>query len=143
VVIFIERHGIVCFDSIETPFGKFAGFAVNYVNDTVVIRHVDENAGPLLFQLERFGVTAAAFEVLADVHFRCRINHGNAADDSYIHPFRCLIIPKVVRIRFFANRDTFAKCPRLSVINVDYAGCCVGHEELVEFRNEQYALRLV
>src|SRR5207302_7727981 len=40
-------------------------------------------------------------------------------------------------------RDALAKSPRLAVINVDRAVSCVGHEELVEFRNVEYTLRFV
>src|SRR5882762_4113641 len=77
------------------------------------------------------------------MRFRCRVDHGDAAHDADKNPFGSIIIPKVVRISFLANCDTLAKSPRLAVINVHRAVSCVGHEELVEFGNVEYALRFV
>src|SRR5260370_33300945 len=81
--------------------------------------------------------------MLLDVGLRCRVDHGDAAHDAYKNPFCSLIIPKVVRVSFLGERNTLAKSPRLSVINVDHAVSCVGHEEFVELWNEEYSLRFV
>src|SRR6266550_6364563 len=88
-------------------------------------------------------MTTTTLEVLPDTGFRSRIDYANAAHDADKNLFCSFVIPKVVRISFFAERDTFAKSPRAAVVNVHNTAPCVGHEELVEFRNIEYALRFV
>jgi len=52
---------------------------------------------------------------------------------------RRVIISKVVRISFFAERDTFAKSPRAAVVNVHDTAPALATKSLLEFRNIEYA----
>ena len=52
VIVFIESHRIVCFSSVQPPLRQCAGVPVDNIHDAAVVRHVDENARALLFQLE-------------------------------------------------------------------------------------------
>src|SRR5882762_889526 len=88
-------------------------------------------------------MTATTLEVLPDTSFRGGVDYTNAAHDADKNLFCSFVIPKVVRISFFAERDTLARSPRAAVINVHNTAPCVGHEELVEFRNIENALRFV
>src|SRR5262249_53301432 len=49
MIVFIESHRIVCFGSVQPPLRQGAGFPVDYIHYTTVVRHVDENARALLF----------------------------------------------------------------------------------------------
>jgi hypothetical protein len=49
LIVFIKRHWIVCFDSVEPPLGQLAGLAVDNVHHAPVVWDIDENARPLLF----------------------------------------------------------------------------------------------
>ena len=49
VTVLIESHRIVCFGSVQLPLSQPAGFPVDNIDYTAVVRHVDENARPLLF----------------------------------------------------------------------------------------------
>src|SRR6266567_3619354 len=48
VIVFIERHWIVCFGSVQLPLGQPAGFPVDNIDHTVVVRYVDEYTRPIL-----------------------------------------------------------------------------------------------
>src|SRR5437660_2459260 len=49
VIVFIESHRIVCPGSVQLPLRQPAGFPVDHIDYTAVVRHVDENARSLLF----------------------------------------------------------------------------------------------
>jgi hypothetical protein len=52
MIVFVESYGVVRFGAIKPLFGhQFSGFPVDDVDHTVILRDADENARPLLFQL--------------------------------------------------------------------------------------------